>query len=129
MRVDRRLAGLGIVLCVTLMTPAATASAAETGSTPPAGAGKSVARIWDEVLLDAIRRYIPRPTVHARNLYHVSAAMWDAWAAYDPVADGVFVDEKVPAADVTKARNEAISYAAYRILSHRYGQAVGSADS
>ena len=61
----------------------------------------------------------PRPTVHARNLYHVSAAMWDAWAAYDPVADGVFVDEKVslddPAA-VQAAREEAISYAAYRVL-------------
>ena len=45
---------------------------------------RSVARLWDEVLLDAIRRDIPRPTVHARNLYHMSAAMWDAWAAYDP---------------------------------------------
>ncbi len=44
--------------------------------------GKSVARLWDEALLDAIRRDFPAPTVHARNLYHASAAMWDAWAAY-----------------------------------------------
>ena len=56
--------------------------------------GKSVARLWDEALLDAIRRDFPAPTVHARNLYHVSAAMWDAWAAFDPDADGVFVTEK-----------------------------------
>jgi len=50
--------------------------------------GRSVARVWDEALLDAIRRDVPAPTVHARNLFHTSAAMWDAWAAYDPQADG-----------------------------------------
>ena len=55
---------------------------------------KSVARLWNEATLDAIRRSAPAPTIHARNLYHLSAAMWDAWAAYDPTADGVFVDEK-----------------------------------
>src|SRR5713226_4380713 len=46
----------------------------------------SVARRWDEALLDAIRRSLPNPPVHARNLFHVSAAMWDAWAAYDATA-------------------------------------------
>ena len=49
----------------------------------------SVARRWDEALLDAIRRALPAPTVHARNLFHTSAAMWDAWAAYDPTAPGL----------------------------------------
>ncbi len=85
---------------------------------------RSVARIWDEALLDAIRRDFPAPTVHARNLFHVSAAMWDAWAAYDPVADGVFVDERAVADEVEAAREEAMSYAAFRILLHRY--ALGS---
>jgi hypothetical protein len=96
---------------------------------PTADPSKSVARLWDEVLLDAIRRDIPRPTVHARNLYHVSAAMWDAWAAYDPVADGVFVDRKLTADDPSAARDRAISYAAYRILRERYGKAVGAEES
>jgi hypothetical protein len=91
--------------------------------------GWSVARRWDEVLLDAIRRDLPAPTRHARNLFHVSAAMWDAWAAYDPQAAGFFVDEDHSAADVFAARNEAISYAAYRILEHRYINAVGAPDS
>src|SRR5690349_8676861 len=88
----------------------------------------SVARIWDEAILDAIRRDLPRPTVHARNLFHMSAGMWDAWAAYDPVASGYFVDEHQTADDIRAAREEAISYAAYRILSERYGteNAVGS---
>lgn len=89
----------------------------------------SIAREWDEALLDAIRRALPAPTVHARNLYHTSAAMWDAWAAYDPVANGVFVDEKDAAADVPAARAEAISYAAYRVLSARYLNATGGNES
>ena len=86
----------------------------------------SVARRWDEALLDAIRRALPAPTVHARNLFHVSAAMWDAWAAYDPQASGYFVSEKHTAPDVTAARNEAISYAAYRVLTERYIKSVGA---
>ena len=87
--------------------------------------GHSVARVWDEVLLDAIRRDTPAPTVHARNLFHTSAAMWDAWAAYDPDAEGYFVDEDHEADDVRAAREAAISYAAYRVLLHRYSLAAG----
>ena len=86
---------------------------------------RSVARVWDEALLDAIRRDVPAPTVHARNLFHTSAAMWDAWAAYDPNAEGYFVDEKHRAGDVQAAREAAISYAAYRVLLHRYSMAAG----
>jgi hypothetical protein len=89
----------------------------------------SVARRWDEALLDAIRRALPNPPVHARNLFHTSAAMWDAWAVYDPKASGVFVKEKHEAGDVTAARNEAISYAAYRVLTSRFIKAVGASDS
>lgn len=82
--------------------------------------GWSAARIWDEQLLALIRQVVPAPGVHARNLFHVSAAMWDAWAAYDPTADGYFVHEKKQASDVRAAREAAISYAAYRILGWRY---------
>ena len=89
----------------------------------------SVARRWDEALLDAIRRALPAPTVHARNLFHTSTAMWDAWASYEPTASGYIVKEKHQASDVTAARNEAISYAAYRVLTSRYIKAVGGADS
>jgi hypothetical protein len=83
--------------------------------------GHSVARVWDETLLQMIREVIPAPTVHARNLFHTSAAMWDAWAAYDERADGYFVTEKHTAEDVQAAREAAVSYAAYRILLWRYG--------
>jgi len=86
----------------------------------------SVARRWDEALLDAIRRALPNPPVHARNLFHLSVAMWDAWAAYDPTASGYVFKEKLGAADVSGARNEAISYAAYRVLTARFTKAVGA---
>ena len=89
----------------------------------------SVARRWDEALLDAIRRSLPNPPVHARNLFHTSIAMWDAWAAYDKTASGYLVHEKDTASDVNAARNEAISYAAFDVLSARFIKAVGGADS
>lgn len=81
----------------------------------------SVARQWNEVCLDAIRQDFPAPTVHSRNLYHLSAAMYDAWAAYSPTAVGVFHNEAtVPTSNIVADRDEAISYAAYRLLRSRY---------
>ena len=86
----------------------------------------SVARRWDEALLDAIRRSLPNPPVHARNLFHVSVAMWDAWAAYDSNATGYIFTEKPSTSDVAAARGTAISYAAYRVLNARFIKAVGA---
>lgn len=86
----------------------------------PASADHSVARIWNEHLLNAIRKDAPKPPAHARNLYHVSIAMWDAWAAYGPVDEGILVDEKHTAPDIEAARHEAISFAVYRILKYRF---------
>ena len=97
---------------------------------PPSAyqATQSVARRWDEALLDAIRRSLPNPPVHARNLFHASVAMWDGWAAYDSTASGYIFKEKphVDPCDVAAARNEAISYAAYRVLTARFIKAVGA---
>jgi hypothetical protein len=90
-----------------------------------AGKTGSIARRWDEQALAAIRLDLPRPPVHARNLFHVAAAMWDAWSGYDTTAKGVFMRERHAAADVDHARRTAISYAAYGVLAHRYAAAVG----
>jgi hypothetical protein len=121
----RRAGGVvGVLLVVCLLVPACTA-------TPPwvvddctrdQPDGQSVARTWDEQVLALIRQVVPAPTVHARNLFHVSAAMWDAWAAYDKTADGYFVTEKHDAADVTAAREAAMSFAAFRVLHWRYAE-------
>jgi hypothetical protein len=121
---------LGVVMVVLGSVVVRVASDDEPACEPVATqAGRSVARRWDEATLDAIRRALPAPTLHARNLFHLSAAMWDAWAAYDPAAAGYFVQEKHTADDVTAAREEAMSYAAFRLLEHRYRTAVGATDS
>ena len=91
----------------------------------------SVARQWNELLLESIRRDFARPTIHARNLFHTSLGMWDTWAVYSDTACtfllGQTVDgfecafDSVPTPDdVSAARNEALSYMAYRLLSHRF---------
>jgi len=119
------LAGIGLAGCTT--PPPYVVADCERGDLD----GHSVARVWDETLLSLIRQVVPAPTVHARNLFHVSAAMWDAWAAYDPTASGYLVTEKHRAGDATAAREAAMSYAAYRIILWRYGTVAdlaGTAD-
>ena len=81
----------------------------------------SVARTWNEQNLAAVRLSFPDPPVHARNLFHVSVAMYDAWAAYDSEATGYLFRENVTSAgDLEAARREAVSHAAYQVLRHRY---------
>jgi hypothetical protein len=97
----------------------------------PSVGQETIARQWNEELLEAIRDDFARPTVHARNLFHTSVAMYDAWAAYDETAQPYFLGRSIrgyqctfdgiPApSDLNAAREEAISYAAYRLLSHRF---------
>lgn len=96
----------------------------------------SVARKWNEQNLNAIRLDVPHPPVHARNLFHVSVAMWDAWAAFDNVGVGYLHNELavvpdvesdgVDSIDIERARKEAISFAAYRVLMSRYQNSVGA---
>ncbi|MFN0216125.1 MAG: MopE-related protein [Saprospiraceae bacterium] len=93
---------------------------------------KSVARRWNEVMLEAIREDLARPPVQARNLFHVSMAMWDAWAVYDTLSADTYLLGKtvgtyncpfdgVPMPpDIESARKKAMSYAAYRVLTRRF---------
>jgi hypothetical protein len=55
--------------------------------------------------------------------------MFDAWSAYDDDASAVFVSEKHAGSDIDAARDEAISYAAYRILEARYIDSVGAIET
>jgi len=92
---------------------------------------KSIARIWNEALLEAIRGDFARPTIHARNLFHTSIAMYDAWAIYSDEALPYLIGNTVkgfssqlnqfqPEEDIETSRKKAISYACYRLLSHRF---------
>jgi hypothetical protein len=90
----------------------------------PAG---SIARQWDETLLDTIRRDTPRPTTHARNLFHLSALVWDVWRAYGGGGAAFLTDESLASDDPARDRAIAISFAAYRLLAHRFQGGPGKA--
>ena len=85
----------------------------------------SVARLWNEALLEAIRNDYARPTVHARNLFHTAIALYDAWAIYDSSAKPYFMGNTVnnykselsvftPQETIEASKEKAMNYAAYR---------------
>lgn len=90
----------------------------------------SVARRWNDLLLESIRNDRARPVVHARNLFHMSAAMWDAWATWDEndAAPWLAGETPGPTKDVDEARRAAISYAAYTMLRFRFANSPGYDD-
>lgn len=91
-----------------------------TGVGSTAGATDSTARSWNETVLASIRKDTARPPVQSRHLFHLSVAMYDAWAAFEPTAKPFLFNEKIAATDVDAAQREAISYASYRLLLHRF---------
>ncbi len=84
----------------------------------------SVARQWNEQLLNAIQLDTPRPTVHSRNLFHTSGAMYDAWSAYDPGSAGYLFNGS--AVGDGAARDESISYAVFDVLTARFANSPGA---
>ena len=101
-------------------------------------ANVSVARRWNEVLLSAIRNDYARPTVHARNLFHISAAQYDAWAGMVSDADpmpkpwllGSTETISCPLEDINASFTEAdievaLSYASFRLIRHRFARSPG----
>lgn len=123
-----------MLACLIGATPAFSQSEQETEKSA------TVARQWTDALLFAIRRDLARPTVHARNLHHLSAAMFDAWSLYDPVASSYFISagSNIPACQVSSAQREtilstqtatadaqkiALGHAAWILLNHRFENA------
>jgi len=68
----------------------------------PATGGRSVATVWDGAAVDALRTGAASEPVQARDLFDLSAAMWNAWKASRP--------------ESPSARGVAVSFAAYRLL-------------
>jgi Na+-translocating ferredoxin:NAD+ oxidoreductase RnfD subunit len=67
----------------------------------PATHGRSIATVWQENAVAALRSGAASEPVQARDLFDLSTAMWKAWRA---------------APKTTSARDAAISFAAYRLL-------------
>ena len=96
----------------------------------------SVARLWNEVLLFSIRNDLARPTVHARNLFHTSAAMYDAWSIVNDLGSTYLIGNNInnynsefpvfSSSESSSFNNiNSISYAAYRLINHRFSESPG----
>src|SRR4029450_5150017 len=82
-------------------------------------AGDSVVLVWNQQLLDTIAARKTPPTIAARALAVTHTAIYDAWAAYDPVAVGPRLgdDLRRPADERTvENKSRAVSVAAYAAL-------------
>lgn len=92
------------------------------------GDAYSVARLWNEIMLSAIRGDYARPTIHARNLFHHSILMYDAWSIFNQQGRTYFEypDEVLSMSnersiiEKEEAIQQAISYASYRLLEARF---------
>jgi len=108
--------------------------------TMPSNNEFSIARLWNEILLEAIRNDFARPTMHARNLFHTSVAMYDIWALFDDEARSYLIGNEVngyvsefdgfESVESKEASvNKAISYAMYRLLNHRFSNSPNIDDT
>ncbi|HDZ14105.1 hypothetical protein LCGC14_1259670, partial [marine sediment metagenome] len=98
---------------------------------------QDIARKWNEIVLEGIRNDFARPTVHARNLFHISAAMYDAWAVFSKDSKPYLIGNEVHGfnssfepftpftSNLDSLRQLAISYAAFRLIEHRFGNSPG----
>jgi hypothetical protein len=105
----------GLVIAVTLGFLAV----ASRQPSQAAADGDSVVLGWNQQVLDTIAATRTPPTIAARALAVVHTAIYDAWAAYDPVAVGTRLGAglRQPAGERTlENKNRAISVAAYTAL-------------
>lgn len=111
-------------MLASLLVATATASAA--GRAPgdsPDTCTPSMAYHWLDVTLEAtaqeVLRVGARPTIISRQLAIVQTAVYDAWAAYDPVAVGTRYGASLrrpPAERTIENKRTAIAHAAYRAM-------------
>jgi len=86
---------------------------------PARAATDNLVLVWNQETLESIRKLPPGPTVAARTLAIVHTAVYDAWAAYDPLAVGTRLGASLrqPEAERTQAnKDKAVSFAAYLAL-------------
>ncbi|HEV7863253.1 MAG TPA: vanadium-dependent haloperoxidase [Acidimicrobiia bacterium] len=110
---------LGLVLTLFAL-PLGPATATSTSTAVP---GPNPVLRWNGVLLDAIRSTTTPPTIGSRALAIVHTCMYDAWAAYDPVAVGTRLGgtlRQPPEERTLEARNEAISRSAHLAVTDLY---------
>ena len=77
---------------------------------------------WNEAMLAAIQSGDPKPTIITRQMFIVHTAIYDAWTAYDRVANPVYL--QLPHRPIREHnelnRLETVSFAAYETLIHLF---------
>ena len=104
--------------CAAVLGAAAVSSmgSAAAAATVGAAAGDTLVVRWNAVVLEALRNGALGPPMLARALGVVHTCIYDAWAAYDAVANGTQLGGALrrPSGERTEAnKEEAISYAAH----------------
>ena len=87
----------------------------------------TISVLWDKALQQAIINDSPGPTIASRAYGMLHTAMFDAWAAYDPIAIATQLGDELqrPQAEITDANKEkAMSFAAYRTLAELFPEQV-----
>jgi hypothetical protein len=117
-------AGAGVLAVVAVDTGALSvlrggSALAATGSAVGGSTGADVVIQWNNVALQAVRDTNPGPTIASRAIAIMHTAMYDAWAAFDPVAvptraNGI--PRHPGSSNGLGDKNKAISYAAYRAM-------------
>jgi hypothetical protein len=108
--------GAQVVVAIALVSallPAGAGAAGGSGVAPLVS--PNAAFRWDRAALEAIKETGPGPTIAARALAVLHTCMFDAWAAYDPLAVGTRLGASLrrPAEERTaEAKEEAVSRAA-----------------
>ena len=106
-------------VAIGFLTCAIVAQAAVPGPQTAAAASDTVVVQWNQALLQAVSSTRFAPMLAARALAVTHTCMYDAWAAFDPVADGVHwtTSLRQPTGEHTDANKvEAISFAAHAAL-------------
>lgn len=96
------------------------------------GDKSSPARIWMDMYLGAIKKDGFGPTIHARNMYHLSAVLYDTWLIYYPQkGDHLFLGKNTRGfefefEDFELPENKdsalfvSLNYAAFRFMMNRF---------
>lgn len=87
----------------------------------------TISVLWDRAVQQAVIDTAPGPTIASRAYSMVHTAMFDAWAAYDPQAIATQLEDDLqrPQSEIQEDNKiEAMSFAAYRVLSDLFPERV-----
>ena len=91
----------------------------------------TISVLWDRAVQQAVINTSVGPTVASRAYGMMHTAMFDAWAAYDPTAIATQLGDDLqrPNSEITEEnKTEAMSYAAYSVLSELFPDETATFD-